>query len=103
MTSKWPSKKELDQVLKKLDKADGAKMLPPDADDIDRFKFKLCEMILIYKQKHNLSNEQMGLRLEVDATEVSKIVNYHIDRYTIDKLYRLAKKIMPNITLDIAA
>ena len=101
MSSTWPSKEKIKEVLEIADKADAARPLPKDADAIDKLKHRLCREILIFKETNNLSHDQIGKKLGVGKTEVSKIINYHIERYTIDKLYRLTLKLMPDF--EIAA
>lgn len=103
MSTKWPSDERIKEILDIAEKADAARSLPKSADAIDKLKYKLCREILIYKSSNKLTLENLSIELEVGKTDVSKIINYHIDRYTIDKLYRLTRKLIPNFKLDIAA
>ena len=84
-------------------KVDAARPLPKNADAVDKLKFKLCREILIFKESKEMTLEDLALKFEIGKTDVSKIINYHIDRYTIDKLYRLTLKLIPTFHLDIAA
>jgi predicted XRE-type DNA-binding protein len=101
MSTKWPSEDKIKEILKIAEKAEAARPLPKNADPIDKLKHRLCREILIFKETNQLSHDEIGHKLGVGKTEVSKIINYHIDRYTIDKLYRLTLKLMPNF--EIAA
>jgi predicted XRE-type DNA-binding protein len=92
----FPSKDKIQKALKKLDNVDSSKMLPPNADRVDHFKFSLCREILEYKLDNELTLDEMAEALEIGKTDVSKIVNYHIERYTLDKLIRLVVKIKPD-------
>lgn len=103
MNSNWPSNERIKEILKIAEKADAAKPLSKDADAVDKLKHRLCREILIFKHTEKLSNEELALKMGVSKTEVSKIINYHIERYTIDKLYRLTLKLMPDFHLEIAA
>jgi predicted XRE-type DNA-binding protein len=103
MITKWPSDEKIKEVLEIAENADAARPLSKNADAVDKLKHRLCREILIYKHTNNLSHEEIAKILGIGKTEVSKIVNYHIDRYTIDKLYRLAIKLIPDFHLDIAA
>ncbi len=103
MTTKWPSNDRIKEVLKIAEESESVRPLPKDADAVDLLKYKLCRQILIFKETQGISLDEMSKRLEVGKTDVSKIINYHIDRYTIDKLYSLTLKVIPNFELDIAA
>ncbi len=85
------------------EKVDAARPLPEDADAIDKLKYKLCREILIFKESKGVTLDELAEKLEIGKTDVSKIINYHIDRYTNDKLYRLALKLIPNFELGAKA
>lgn len=103
MTSKWPSNEKIEEVLEIVKNADASRPLPKGADAVDRLKHRLCREVLMFKHTRELSNEDMAKMLDVDKSEVSKIINYHIDRYTIDRLYRLTLKLLPDLQIDFAA
>ena len=93
--NKFPSKSQLYEALKKIEVAESARPLDKNADEVDRFKYNLCKEILIYKLDKNLTLDELAYELDIGKTDVSKIINYHISRYTIDKLMRLVLKIRP--------
>ena len=83
--SKFPSDKLLEEVQKKLDKLPGSRPLPSDADPVEKLKYKLCEKFVLFKNENShLSQVQFANELEIDVALMSKILNYHIDEFTID-------------------
>ncbi len=95
--NKFPSKSQLGEALKKIENAEAARPLHKNADEVDRFKYSLCKEILLYKLDKKITLDELADKIDVDKTDVSKIINYHINRYTIDKLMRLVLKIRPKI------
>ena len=56
----FPSEKELKRVREKLARAQGFLMLPPDADELAKFRFKICQELLKYSQQEKLNAVQMA-------------------------------------------
>ena len=103
MSTNWPSDDRIKEILEIAEKVDAARPLPGDADAIDKLKYRLCREILIVKESKGMTLDQLAEKLGIGKTDVSKIINYHIDRYTIDKLYRLTLKLIHSFELNIAA
>ncbi len=98
----FPSAKELQRARKKLQIAEGFLVLPPDADELDRFRFNICQEILKYAQSKDLNTVGMARFLEIPKSDVSRIFNHRISRFSTDKLLRLYSKIKPNYRLKVA-
>ena len=88
---KFPSRKELDEVLKELESHEGSSQLPPNASASERMKYQICEAIIIYRNKNNLTQRQLAESLSVDEAKVSKVLRYKIEEFTIDRLIRYAE------------
>jgi len=101
--SKFPSKDKIKVLLEKIESCEAARPLPEGADIVDRFKYILCREILLYKLHNDLTLDELSLILDVGKTDLSKIINYHIERYTIDKLSRLLVKIKPDFDFGSVA
>ncbi len=98
----FPSEKELKKMRKKLDRAQGFLMLSPDADELAKFRFKICQELLKYSQKEKLNTVQMAKLLGIPKSDMSRIFNHRIDRFSTDKLVRLFAKIKPDFQLKVA-
>ncbi len=98
----FPSEKELKKIRKKLEKTEGFAMLDPDASELDRFRFKICQELLKYAQKKNMSAIEMANFLGITKADMSRIFNHRIDRFSTDKLLSLFAKIKPNYQLRVA-
>ena len=101
----FPSRKRLDEVTKKLSdpKILGSSLLSEDATQIDRAKFKACEAIIKFRQKNNLKQKELALRLEIDESRMSEILHYKIDNFTLDRLVNYAQILYPNLKIDLTA
>lgn len=98
----FPSEKELKRVRKKLAKAPGFLMLPPDADELAKFRFQICQGLLKYAQERRLTAIEMAKLLKIPKSDMSRIFNHRIDRFSTDKLIRLYAKINPDYRLKVA-
>lgn len=99
---RFPSEKTLAVMRKKLAKAKGSYLLPPDADAIDRAKYEICRQILIYMHKKGLSQRQLAKQMGIPETRVSEIVHYRIWKFTLDRLLGYFEKINPKLVLKVA-
>ena len=69
---KFPSEKELKKVRKKLEKAEGFAMLDPDANELDRFRFKICQELLKYSHKKDMNTVEMAKLLGLSLIHISE-------------------------------
>lgn len=79
----------------------GSRVTPPDASMVDKTKDLIGKNIVIYMNDHRLSQRQMAERLEENESLVSKVVRYHYDEFTIDRLLKYLGKLYPNVKIDI--
>ena len=98
----FPSEKELKRVRKKLAKVQGFLMLAPNADELARFRFRICQDLLKYARENELTAVEMARFLGVPKADMSRIFNHRIDRFSTDKLIRLYAKINPDYRLKVA-
>ncbi len=64
-------------------------ILGPHATDDQILKYELCRIISIRIRDKGYSNSDAGKIIGADASDVSRLVNFHIDRFTIDRLIRI--------------
>lgn len=98
----FPSEKELKRIRAKLKKAPGFLMLPPNADELAKFRFHICQELLKYSQKNELTAVEMAKFLDIPKADMSRIFNHRITRFSSDKLIKLYSKINPSYRLKVA-
>ena len=98
---KFPSTQEIERIRKKMDKGIASRPLSKNASNVDKTKFKLCEKFVIYKNIHNITQKSLAERIDIDEALVSKILHYHFDEFSTDRLIKYLSKIYPKIELKI--
>ncbi len=98
----FPSEKDLKKIRKKVSRAQGFLMLDPDADELAKFRFEICQALLRHARENQLTAGQMAKLLAIPKADMSRIFNHRIDRFSTDKLIRLYAKIKPNYRLEVA-
>ena len=98
----FPSEKELKRVRKKLNRAQGFLMLSANADELAKFRFRICQEILKYSLQEKLNTVEMAKLIGIPKSDMSRIFNHRIDRFSTDKLVRLLAKIKPDLQLKVA-
>lgn len=98
----WPSKDELREVLPILEKAEGSRGLHPQATMVERIKYDLCEQLVGYKLRNDITQKEMADKLAIDPALMSKILRYRFDEFTIDRLVRYLEILDIKVTLKAA-
>jgi len=98
----FPTKKEISDVLKKLENAEPSLCLPENASSADKLKYELCKKFVVYLRTENITQVKLAKILEVDPARVSEIVKYKINLFTIDKLLSLIEKLDIDLTVKVA-
>ena len=103
--STFPSRKRLDEVRKRLSDPSvlGSALLPDNASQIDRAKFKACEVIIKFRRKNDLKQKDLAARLGIDESRMSEILYYKIEGFTLDRLVNYAQILYPDLKLDLTA
>jgi len=99
---RYPSKKKLAEIDKKLKKVDGTLMVGPSSSPAERFRWELCQNLVRYMVEEDLSQVELAALLEIDQARVSEIVNHRIDKVSTDKLIAYNEKIYPAVVFKIA-
>lgn len=98
----FPPEKKLKEMRRKLEKKEGFMMLPPDADELTKLRFQLCQALLRYAQKNGFTAVEMAEFLEITKADMSRIFNHRIERFSTDRLLNLYAKIKPNYRLKVS-
>lgn len=98
----FPSDKQLKKMREKLEKAEGFSMLSPDASELDKLRFKICQELLKFAQQNNYKDVEMAEHLQLTKADMSRIFNHRIEKFSTDKLLKLYAKIKPDYKLKVS-
>ena len=99
---RYPSKKKLKEMDNKLKSVEGTLMVGPSSSPAEKFRWDLCQSLVKYMSKKDLSQVELADFLEIDQARVSEIVNHRIDKVSTDKLISYNEKINPQVAFKIA-
>ncbi len=99
---RYPSKKKLEEMDKKLKAVEGTLMIGPSSTPAEKFRWELCQNLVKYMIKQDLSQVEFAKLLGIDPSRVSEIVNHRIDKVSTDKLITYNEKINPKVEFKIA-
>jgi predicted XRE-type DNA-binding protein len=80
----------------------GTAMLPPNATPLEKAKFELCKQLIIYMQKHGLTQRELAKELGVVESRVSEVIHYRVAKLTLDRLVKYHQKLNPDFALKVA-
>lgn len=98
----FPKESELKKIRKKLARAKGTLMPPPNPTALEKLRWDICQKFVIYKQKHQLTLEEMARILGTDKAKLSKILRHRIDSFSTDRLLTLLQILNPKTELKLA-
>ena len=95
MKTKYVRPKDIDNILEQLhllQQAKGEIIIPgPKSPFSERLKFKLCQQVIKFKMKRELTNLEMAKILNTNQTRVSEICRCQYHLYTVDRLIDLVQ------------
>jgi len=92
---KFPSQKQLSKVRKKLENVEGSLVLSPKATPLEKLRHEICRQFIVYQREHELKCKELAKIVGVDESIMSKVLRYHNERFTTDKLIQMLAKIYP--------
>jgi predicted XRE-type DNA-binding protein len=101
----FPPSEEFERVVKRAKTSNRRSnfLLPPNATELEKAKYKLCKDILFYKQQNKLSTENIAQRLESSIPKTEYILYSHINKLHLDELINYANKLHLSFELKINA
>lgn len=95
MKTKYVRPKDIEDILEQLNRlqqARGEIVIPGvNSPFSERLKFKLCQQILKFKMKRELTNSEMAKILSTNQTRISEICRCQYHLYTVDRLIDLVQ------------
>lgn len=103
MSRKWPNRKEIEDVINKIEKEDLWTMgRPENPTPLQQFRFDLQQKFALYIHRTKITQKEMAERLGVDEAKVSKILRNRLDEFSTDRLITLYEKINPKVKLKVS-
>jgi len=99
---RYPSKKKLAEMDKKLRNVEGTRMVGPSSTSAEKFRWDLCQNLVRYMVEKGLSQVEFANLLHIDQARVSEIVNHRVDKVSTDKLLSYNEIINPKVQFKIA-
>ena len=81
----------------KLRDVKGTRRLPKNAGPIDRFKYELCKLIVIYLHDHRMTQAEFSEKFNIDPARLSEVVHYHFEKYSVEKLFSYVRAAYPDL------
>ena len=98
-----PTLKNIRDELSDLAYAGGNIALPDDASEVERAKYKLCQLIAKYLRDSELTQRDLAKKIEIDEARISEILRGKINNFTIDRLMLYTQKLYPQVKIEILA
>ena len=99
---RYPKTKDIKKILNELTDDDFIQVIPSDISKTDKVKYELCKMFVAYIKKEDITQAELARQLKVDRSRVNWIVKYKIEHFTIDRLYELLAKVIPDCKLQVS-
>lgn len=102
----FPDDKTLKRMRDKLSNPNyegGNFALPANASEVDRAKYRVCQLIAKYQREHRWMQKEVAAKLGVDESRVSDLLRGKIESFTLDRLIGYAEKLYPGLRVEIIA
>jgi predicted XRE-type DNA-binding protein len=96
-----PPKKVLDEMRKKLEKAEPSRLLPPNASKADCLKYELCKLFVVHLNREKISQKALAEKLGIEPARLNEIVKYRIDLFTVDRLLGYAELLELDLDINV--
>lgn len=97
--------KEFEKILTELENpeytGEGFWSLPENPTTLEKSKYDICQAILAYQQKHNLTDKEIAKRIKLTTGETADILFCRIDYFTLDRLITYANELFEPFEVKI--
>jgi len=96
---------EFEQILQELENpnyvGEGFWSLPENPTTLERSKYDICQKILVYQQKHKLTDKEVAKRINLTTGETEDILYCRLDYFTLDRLITYANELFEPLEIKI--
>ena len=92
----FPSEAELKEIRKKVSHPNYPyknKILSPNASGEEKFKYQICQAILVYQQENNLPVEEMATKIAISLNKTYDILLGKIKVFRLNELANYLEKL----------
>jgi predicted XRE-type DNA-binding protein len=93
----FPSDAEITEMRDLLSKTIPSKPLKKNASTIDKIKHRVCKEFVIYKSLQQTTQKDLAHKIGIDEALMSKLLHYHFDEFTIDRLIKFLNVLYPKL------
>lgn len=94
---KFPSAAEITEMNDLLAQSVPSRPLAKNASTVDKIKHRICKEFVIYKNLNQTTQKDLANKVGIDESLMSKILHYHFDEFTIDRLVKFLNILYPNL------
>jgi len=97
----FPTDEELARVRKLLENVEGSRVVGEEGTKIEKFKFEICQTILKFFIKSEMSQKEFSLLLSIDEALVSKLINCKIEVFSTERLLKYLEIVEPDYKVSL--
>jgi predicted XRE-type DNA-binding protein len=101
MNMRYPSAKKLKEMERKLRSTEGPSALSPNASLVEKLKYDLVKQIVAYIRIHRVTQAELADILRIDPARISEIVNYKLEKFTVDTLLFYNSVLNPGLEVKV--
>jgi predicted XRE-type DNA-binding protein len=98
-------KQEFKKVLQEIEDpkniGQGSWDLPENSTPSERVKFEICQKILRYQRKNNLSDKVIARKTHLTISETEDILFCRISKFTLDNLLNYASQLFAPCQVEV--
>ena len=69
----------------------------PNADWATNLKAQICENFIRYQVEKKLTRDEFAEMLNIPPSRISEITHYRVDKFTLDKLFKLYERLLKHM------
>lgn len=100
----FPDKVEIERVIKRVTQPGYRRInigLRPDASELDKAKYDICQSISRYKRVNNLSEKELGQKIKISQEKLDDILFGRISNFNFEELASYTEKLNGHLEVKI--
>jgi hypothetical protein len=100
----FPDEAEIERVIKRVRQPGYRRInigLRPDASELDKAKYNICQSISRYKRINNLSEEELGQKIKISPEKLDDILFGRITEFNLEELVSYTEKLNGHMEVKI--
>jgi predicted XRE-type DNA-binding protein len=100
----FPPEEEIQKVIKRFSDPNYDRVnigLMPNASELDKTKYNICQSISRYKRINNLSEKELGKKIKISKEKLDHILFGRITNFSLDELVSYTEKLNGHMEVKI--